>query len=68
MTTDNRSNDPTEAQVEAAAKAIWERYAGHGLWLTLPDARKSPFLKDARAALVAAAALGLTAGQEGEST
>lgn len=47
-------DEPTEAQVEAAAKAIWERYAGHGPWDTLPETRKSPFLKDARTALEAA--------------
>lgn len=67
MATDNRTIEPTEAQVEAAAKAIWAtRYpesrpdiaeatwaeiSGYGAWT--PEALD--IMTEARAALVAAA-------------
>lgn len=66
MTTDNRANEPnqnetksgqtfcfTEAQVEAAAKAVAD--ADNHLWTALADRMREKFRGYARAALVAAA-------------
>src|SRR5690606_22095980 len=62
--------EPTEAQVEAAAKAMYELRAkiDDPFWEggKLDYGIKQIYRQDARAALVAAAALGLTAEQEGE--
>ena len=57
--TDNRANEPTEAQVEAAAKAMhgsrnpW--FAAYGRWDDAGFELKQAFRKAARAALEAAA-------------
>ena len=56
--TDNRANEPTEAQVEAAAKAMhgtgnpW--FAAYGDWGAAGFEIKKAFRESARAALVAA--------------
>lgn len=70
MTTDNRTNEPnqnetksgqefcfTEAQVEAAAKAMWDlrKLQSDPEWGELEYGVKQEYRKDARAALVAAA-------------
>jgi len=52
MTTDNRTNEPTEAQVEAAAKAIYSVQRPGGAWAENQQPRWHRKL--ARAALVAA--------------
>lgn len=54
MTTDNRTNEPTEAQVEAAAKALYANKTGseRGFEHTL---FRRTWLQTARIALVAAA-------------
>ena len=56
MTTDNRTNEPTEAQVEAAAKAMWDlrKLISDPEWDALEYGVKLEYRKDARAALVAA--------------
>lgn len=56
MTTDNRTNEPTEAQVEAAAKAlaIREPMRSATAWENLHEFERSGFRESARAALVAA--------------
>ena len=55
--TDNRTNEPTEAQVEAAAKAMWDlrKLISDPEWDALEYGVKLEYRKDARAALVAAA-------------
>lgn len=56
--TDNRTNEPTEAQVEAAAKAMWDlrKRASDPEWEggELDHGIKEIYRQDARAALVAA--------------
>lgn len=63
------TNDLQRARIEAAAKAMWDlRKAGNEpVWDMLERGVRNEYRKDARAALVAAAALGLTAEQEGET-
>ena len=70
MTTDNRTNEPSEAQVEAAAKAIygndpaWGYVNNYGYgevasqWRHLGESIQEMFRLKARAALVAAAGAG----------
>ena len=58
MTTDNRTNEPTDEQVEAAAKAIWDIDDSQVLdppWDQLDEKFKRHYRTLARAALVAAA-------------
>ena len=56
MTTDNRTNEITEEQVEAAAKAMWDlrKTKSDPEWGALEYGVKQEYRKDARAALVAA--------------
>ena len=58
MTTDNRANEPTVEQVEAAAKALHETrnpwFAAYGDWGAAGFEIKKAFRESARAALVAA--------------
>lgn len=57
---DNRTSEPTEAQIEAAAKAIWDRHPRKDdpTWADLDYGIKEIYRKDALAALVAAAGAG----------
>ena len=61
MTTDNRTNEPTPEQVEAAAKAMhgtgnpW--FAAYGDWGAAGFEIKKAFRESARAALLAAATI-----------
>lgn len=79
MTTDNRANEPTDEQVEAAAKALRADKANRTDTYRVPDWEDTPYgdklvyRGQARAALVAAAAVaaladawdeGLSAGFE----
>lgn len=61
MTTDNRTNEPTEAQVEVAAKAMYELHAkiDDPFWEggKLDYGIKQIYRQDARAALAAADAV-----------
>lgn len=45
---------PTDAQVEAAAEGMWDRYGDRGMFQHAAEHMKNAFRKDARAALVAA--------------
>ena len=58
MTTDNRTNEPTEAQIERAARAFFREYHGEDIWPELWDDgeldTRSRALAATRAALTAA--------------
>lgn len=64
--TKHAGSEPTETQVEAAAKAMWDlrKLSGDPEWDVLEYGVKNEYRKDARAALVAVAALGLADGEE----
>lgn len=73
MTTDNRTKEPSEAMVLAGLNA----YSSKGLEIDGYDSSEeyptleewgARFASQMRAALVAAAGAGMTAGQEGESS
>ncbi len=67
MTTVNRTNEPTEAMVEAAAEGMWDRYGDRGMFQHAAEHLRSAFRKDARAALVAAAEVAPVVQQVSES-
>ena len=69
---DNRTNEPTEAQVEAAAKAIGitvinSRGAARFGWDDITEAEKALYMRGARAALVAASRAAQGAAPQAES-
>lgn len=46
--------EPSDAEVEAAAAAMWDRWGHPGMFPHAPAHRQNSFLADARAALIAA--------------
>ena len=50
------AQEPTDAEVEAAAEGMWDRYGNRGMWKHAPDRLRLAFRADARAALSAARA------------
>ena len=55
MTTDNRTNEPTEAQVEAAAREWYEQANGYETWASASGKHQQVVKVRAARALVAAA-------------